>query len=75
VVIKDLRAGQPVTIELIDSSIGTDEETMVRKIVAYPMPAPILRESIGQLEVIDAQAGTLVIEQKAVPSETGENKL
>lgn len=59
-VIKDLRAGQHVILELIDAR----DETMIRKIIAYPMPAPILREAVGQLEAIDAQAGTLIISQK-----------
>jgi hypothetical protein len=74
-VIKDLRAGQPVTIELIDSPRGTDEETMARKIIAYPMPAPILREAIGQLEAIDAQAGTLIISQKPPVGGIGSGNL
>lgn len=40
-VIKDLRKGQHVTIKLIDAP----EETMVRKIIAEPMPDPVLSET------------------------------
>jgi hypothetical protein len=40
-VIKDLRAGQHVTIQLID---GPDE-TIVRKIIAEPMPEAVLPEA------------------------------
>jgi hypothetical protein len=64
-VIKDLQAGQHITIELIDS----DGETMARKIIAEPMPEPVFQEVIGELEAIDAEAGTLTIEQKPLLKE------
>ena len=70
-VIKDLRAGQHVTIELIDSS----GETMVRKIIAEPMREPVLQEASGELEAIDVQAGTLIIEEKPLPNEGGKGNL
>ncbi|MFA5145647.1 MAG: hypothetical protein WC723_06585 [Candidatus Omnitrophota bacterium] len=70
-VIKDLRAGQHVTIKLIDSR----GETMARKIIAEPMPEPVLQEIIGELEAIDAGAGTLIVEQKPLPSEGGKGDL
>ena len=70
-VIKDLRPGQHVTLELIDER----DETMVRKIIAYPIPEPIVREAIGQLEDIDAQAGTLIISQKPLASGIGIGNL
>ena len=68
-VIKDLRAGQHVILELIDSPSGSAEETMVRKIIAYPMPEPVLQEATGELEAIDVQAGTLIISQKSLTNE------
>ena len=74
-VIKDLRAGQHITIELIDSPRGSSEETMIRKIIAEPMPEPVLREAIGQLEVIDAQAGMLIIQQSPLATEGGSGNL
>lgn len=40
-VIKDLRVGQHITIELIDSP----GETMARKIIAQPMPEPVLPDT------------------------------
>ena len=40
-VIKDLRVGQHVTIELIDSP----KETMARKIIAEPLPEPVLPDT------------------------------
>ena len=43
IVIKDLRVGQHVTIQLIDSP----DETLVRKIIAEPMPEPVLPEAAG----------------------------
>jgi len=70
-VIKDLRAGQHITIKLIDRS----GETMARKIIAEPMPEPVFQEATGELEAIDVQAGTLIIEQKPLPSEGGKGNL
>ena len=58
-VIKDLRAGQHVTIELIDGP----GETLARTIIAEPMREPVYQEATGELEAIDVQAGTLVIER------------
>jgi hypothetical protein len=66
-VIKDLQAGQHVTMELLDSP----DATMVRKIIAEPMPEPVLQEVSGELEAIDVQAGTLIVEQKPLSNEGG----
>ncbi len=74
-VIKDLRAGQHVTIELIDSPVDKPEETMVRKIIAEPMREPVLQVATGELEAIDVQAGTLIIEEEPLPSERGKREL
>ena len=70
-VIKDLRVGQHVAIKLIDSP----KETMVRKIIAEPMPEPVYQEITGELQAIDTQAGTLVIQQGPLPNEEGKGKL
>jgi hypothetical protein len=63
IVIKDLRVGQHVILQLIDGP----NETMIRKIIAEPMREPVLEEVTGELEAIDAQAGTLIIEEKPLP--------
>ena len=68
-VIKDLRVGQHITIELID---GPDE-LIARKIIAEPMPEPVLQEVTGQLEAIDVQAGTLVVEEIPLTKEDKAN--
>lgn len=70
-VIKDLRVGQHVTIELIDAP----GETMARKIIAQPLPEPMYREAVGVLKSIDVGAGTLVIEQELLPSQGGKGNL
>ncbi len=68
-VIKDLRAGQHVILELIDSPSGSAEEIMIRTIIAYPIPEPVLQEATGELEAIDLQVGTIIISQKSLTSE------
>ncbi len=70
-VIKDLRVGQHVTVKLIDSP----KETMVREIIAEPMPEPLYQEITGELQAIDTQAGTLVIQQIPLLNEEGKGKL
>jgi hypothetical protein len=70
-VIKDLQAGQHVTIKLIDSY----GETMVRKIITEPLPEPVFQEVTGKLEAIDVGAGTLIIDQKPLPSEGEKGNL
>lgn len=70
-VIKDLRVGQHITIELIDSP----KETMARKIIAEPMPEPVYQEVVGKLESIDVVAGTLVIEQKPLSGQRDKGDL
>jgi len=70
-VIKDLRVGQHVTVVLIDSL----KETMVRKIIAEPMPETVYQEITGEIQTIDVQAGTLVIEQEPLPNEGEKGKL
>lgn len=67
-VIKDLQAGQHVTLELVDSP----GETLVRKIIADPLVEPVLQEATGELETIDADAGTLVIIEEEAARGEGE---
>lgn len=74
-VIKDLRTGQHVTIELIDSPVDKPEETMARKIIAEPMREPVFQEVTGELEAIDVEAGTLIIEEKPLSSNGGKGNL
>ena len=71
IVIKDLQVGQHVTMKLTDK----DGEMMVRKIIAEPMPEPVLREVTGELEAIDVKAGTLIIEQKPLIKGIGKGDL
>jgi cold shock CspA family protein len=68
IVIKDLLAGQHVTIELVDAP----EETMARKIIAEPVLEPVLQEASGELESIDVKGGTLIIEEESLPVEAGK---
>jgi len=70
-VIKDLRVGQHVTIELIDAP----GETLARTIIAEPMREPVYQEVTGELEAIDVQAGTLVIEREPLPNEGEKGNL
>lgn len=71
IVIKDLRAGQHVTMQLIDKP----DETLVRKIVAEPMVEPVYQEASGALEAIDVQQGTLVINEEPLPGAEGKGTL
>jgi len=64
-VIKDLRAGQHVTLELINRP----GETMIRKIIAEPLREPVYQEVFGELEAVDVRSGTLIIEKKPLPGE------
>ena len=70
-VIKDLQVGQHVTIKLIDKS----GEVMAQKIIAEPMPEPVLQEATGELEAIDVQVGTIIISQKSSGYEGRRNFL
>lgn len=70
-VIKDLRVGQHITIQLIDD----DGAIIARKIIADPMTEPVLQEVTGQIESLDVQAGTLIIEEKPLPNEGEKSRL
>ncbi len=58
--VDDLRAGQYVTIEVVDGQ----EDKIVPKIIVEPMPASEFHKAFGELKEIDVAAGTLVVEEK-----------
>ncbi len=62
--LEDLRVGQHVAIEFnyIQGELGMDP--IAQKIIAEPMPEPIIQEASGELKAIDAQSGTFTIEEK-----------
>ena len=62
--LEDLRVGQHVTVEFnyIQGELGI--EPTAQKIIAEPMPEPIIQEASGELKAIDAQSGTFTIEEK-----------
>lgn len=68
-VIKDLQAGQHVTLELLD----IPGDTLVRKIIAEPVVEPAVQEVTGVLEAIDVQAGTFSLAEEPLPAE-GEKR-
>jgi hypothetical protein len=74
-VIKDLKVGQHVTVEFDWIRGGWREPAMALKIIAEPMPEPVSQEATGEIEAIDVQAGTLIIEQKPLAREGGEGNL
>ncbi len=58
--IEDLRAGQYVTIDVIDGQ----EDKIVQKIVVDPMPVSEYQVAFGVLKAIDVNAGTLTVEER-----------
>jgi len=62
--LEDLRVDQHVKLEFnyIQGELGI--EPVAQKIIAEPMPEPIIQEASGELKVIDAQSGTFSIEEK-----------
>lgn len=58
--VDDLRAGQYVTIDVVDGQ----EEKVVSKIVVDPMPASEYQLAFGELKEIDTAAGTFVVEER-----------
>ena len=63
--LEDLRVGQHVKVEFnyIPEEL-VDQEPVAQKIIAEPMPEPIIQEVSGELKSIDAQSGTFTIEEK-----------
>ncbi len=58
--VADLRAGQYVTIEVVDGQ----EDKIVPKIIVEPMPASEYQLAFGEIKAIDVAAGTLVVEER-----------
>ncbi|MBF0493863.1 MAG: hypothetical protein HQL28_01880 [Candidatus Omnitrophica bacterium] len=73
-VIKDLREGQHVTVEFDWTQEEWKEPAIAKKIVAYPIP-DVVREATGQLAAIDAEVGTIIIEQRPLALEGGFGNL
>ncbi len=72
--LEDLRPGQRVAIEFEPANV--EGELMARKITVEPAPEPAFQEAFGELEAIDANAGTFVLEEKpAARREGGRGEL
>ncbi|OGX05910.1 MAG: hypothetical protein A2Z88_02405 [Omnitrophica WOR_2 bacterium GWA2_47_8] len=56
----DLRAGQYVTIEVVDGQ----EDQIVQKITVDSMPASEFQQVFGEIKDIDVTAGTFVVEER-----------
>ncbi len=67
--LKDLRAGQRVTIELSNSP----GEAIARKITVESTPAPVVEEASGELESVDLASGTIVLDEKPGTEKEGHN--
>ncbi|PIQ82770.1 MAG: hypothetical protein COV76_02035 [Candidatus Omnitrophica bacterium CG11_big_fil_rev_8_21_14_0_20_64_10] len=65
----DLRPGQRVAIEF--EMVGSQQEKMARKITVEPTPEPAFQEAFGDLEAIDVNAGTFVLEEKPAARREG----
>jgi len=73
--LEDLLVGQYVVVEFNYVPGEWVDVPIAQKIIASPVPQPIFQVVAGELEAIDAQAGTLVIEQKLLPSTGGKGDL
>lgn len=67
--LEDLRPGQRVVIEF--EPANSQGELMVRKITVEPALDPQFQEAFGELEAIDVNAGTLVLEERPVARREG----
>ena len=65
----DLRPGQRVAIEF--EMVGNRAEKMARKITVEPTPEPMFQEAFGDLEAIDVNAGTFILEEKPAARREG----
>lgn len=73
--LEDLRVGQHVTVEFDYIHWEEKQEPIATKIIADPVREFVFQEATGELEAIDFQAGTLIIEEKPLPSETVKGDL
>ncbi len=69
--VKDLRAGQYITIEVADGA----EDKIVSKITVDPMPVSEFQQAFGKLEAIDIAAGTLVVEERVMIGQEEKSRL
>ncbi len=69
--LEDLRAGQNVTMEVMD----VRGEPIVQNIIIKSFPASYFQEAYGEIEAIDVIDGTLVIIEKPRTDEVGSSKL
>ncbi len=69
--IADLHPGQHVTIDVINGK----EEMIVQKITADLRPTSDFQEAYGEIEAIDAPAGTLSLSERPGIGEVGESHL
>ncbi len=70
----DLRSGHHVTIEF--ESANSQGDLTARKITVEPAPEASFQEAFGEVEAIDVNAGTLVLEEKpATRREGGRGEL
>ncbi len=58
--VDDLRAGQNVTVKVADGQ----EDKIVSEIIVDPIPASEYQQAYGELNAVDAGAGTLALEEK-----------
>jgi hypothetical protein len=73
--LEDLRVGQYVVVEFNYIPGEWVDVPVAQKIIANPIPEPIFQVATGQLNAIDAQAGTFSIIERPLPSEGGTGKL
>ena len=71
--VEDLRSGQQVAIEF--ESVNSRGEKMARKITVESVLEPAFQEAVGTLEAIDANAGTLVLNENSATREGGNGNL
>ncbi len=65
--VDDLQAGQHAIVEVIEGQ----ENKIVQKIITEPVPVSDFLIALGQLQVVDLTAGTLVLQEKPVIGEDG----
>ncbi len=65
--IKDLRAGQHITVE----SKASGEEYIATKITVEPSSAPLFQQAEGMIEAIDVNRGTFTLKETAIPGTVG----
>ena len=69
--IADLQPGQHIKLDVINGKEGK----IVQKITADPRPTSNLQEAYGEIEAIDASAGTITLVRRSRAGEMGESNL